>query len=99
MPDDTTHNYIMLDTNKFVFVYNTLRRGSLLPQRVNPVVSPELTQLLNHYVDKFYIDNGNRWFLKNFNGREISNRVIENTIKEMTTLLLDRELTIEELRA
>jgi hypothetical protein len=99
VPDDTTHNYIMLDTNKFTFVYNTLRRGSLLPQRLNPVVSPELTQLLNHYVDKFYIDNGNRWFLKNFNGREISNRVIENTIKEMTTLLLDRELTIDDLRA
>jgi hypothetical protein len=121
VPEDTTHNYLMLDTlarglgspsvakglesatnmcnGQFTFVYNTLRKGSLLPQRLNPVVSPELTKLLNHYIEKFYIDNGNRWFLKNFNGREIYNRVIENTIKEMSVLLLDRELTIDDLRA
>ncbi len=99
VPDDTTHNYIILDNGKFTFVYNTVRRGSILPQRLNPVVDANLTKLLNHYVDKFYIDNGNRWFLKNFNGREISNRVIENTIKEMSSLVLDNELTIDDLRA
>tara|TARA_R100001086_G_scaffold100144_1_gene50088 strand:- start:12 stop:959 length:948 start_codon:yes stop_codon:yes gene_type:complete len=99
VPDDTTHNYLMLDNNKFVFVYNTSRRGSLLPQRLNPVVNQFLTKILNHYVDKFYIDNGNRWFLKNYNGREISNRVIENTIKEMSSIVFDNEITIDDLRA
>ncbi len=99
VPDDTTHNYLMLDKDNFTFIYNSSRRGSVLPQRLNPVVSPELTKLLHHYVDKFYIDNGNRWFLKNFNGKEISNRVIENTIKEMSSLVLDKDLSIDDLRA
>lgn len=99
IPDDTTHNYLMLDKDNFTFIYNTSRRGSVLPQRLNPVVNPELTKLLHHYVDKFYIDNGNRWFLKNFNGKEISNRVIENTIKEMSSLVFDKDLNIDDVRA
>ena len=102
IPDDTTHNYCMLDGSEkceFNFVYNTARKGSILPQRLNPVVEPHLEKLLNHYVDNFYLDNGNRWFLKNYNGKEISNRVIENTIKEMSSIVFDRELTIADLRA
>jgi len=89
----------MLDGKEFNFVYNTARKGSILPQRLNPVVEPHLEKLLNHYVDNYYLDNGNRWFLKNYNGKEISNRVIENTIKEMSSIVFDRELTIADLRA
>jgi hypothetical protein len=99
IPDDTTHNYCMLDGNQFTFIYNTTRKGSVLPQRLNPVVEPHLEKLLNHYVDKYYLDNGNRWFLKNYNGKEISNRVIENTIKEMSSLVFDKDLSIDDLRA
>ncbi len=103
VPEDTTHNYILLDTKagitNYTFCYNNTRRASILPQRLNPIVNADLRKLIDHYIDKYYIDNGNRWFLKNYNGKEISNRVIENSINEMSGLLFEQNLTIDELRA
>lgn len=103
VPEDTTHNYLLLDTSggatNYTFVYNNTRRASILPQRLNPIVNADLIKLIDHYIDKYYLDNGNRWFLKNYNGKEISNRVIENSIKEMSSLLFETNLTIDDLRA
>jgi hypothetical protein len=116
VPEDTTHNYLLLDTTgghrsgatskhpqgattNYTFCYNSTRRASILPQRLNPIVNADLIKLIDHYIDKYYIDNGNRWFLKNYNGKEISNRVIENSINEMSGLLFEQNLTIDELRA
>jgi len=119
VPEDTTHNYLLLDTSgghrsgatskhpasgkgaktNYTFVYNNTRRASILPQRLNPIVNADLIKLIDHYIDKYYLDNGNRWFLKNYNGKEISNRVIENSIKEMSSLLFETNLTTDDLRA
>lgn len=99
IPDDTTHNYCLFSKDTFTFVYNNNRKNSVLPQRLNPVVDLDLQRILLHYIEHYYIDNGNRWFLKNYNGKEISARVIDNSVKEVSELIFEKVITVDDIRA
>ena len=98
-PDDTTHNYLLFHGDSFTFVYNNTRKNSVLPQRLNPVVDSNLIKILTFYLDHFYIDNGTRWFIKSYGGKEVSSRVIETAVKDMGSLINDTDLTISDIRS
>ena len=99
MPDDPTHNYLMFHKDQFTFVYNNSRKNSVLPQRLNPIVDPLLTKILNFYLDHFYIDNGTRWFIKSYSGKEVSGRTIESAVKDMGTTVNEQPVTITDIRS
>ena len=54
----------------------------------------------DHYQNlDFYIDNGTRWFIKSYGGKEVSSRVIETAVKDMGSLINDTDLTISDIRS
>lgn len=99
VPDDISHNYLLIDKSKFTFIFNNNRKNSILPQRVLAVTDDKLKKLLDIYLTKYYINGKNRWFLKNNSNKELRNIDIQKAVKKSLLLLLQENLSIDDLRA
>jgi hypothetical protein len=99
IPDDTSHNYLLIDNKQFTFIFNNNRKNSILPQRVLAVTDDRLKKLLDIYLTNYYINGKNRWFLKNNTNKELRNIDIQKAVKKTLLILVQENLSIDDLRA